>query len=59
MSGWRPLAGPLITREEEPVPIRVGDRLPEGTLTEFYEQEAPGCSVGPNNFQVSDLVTRK
>ena len=38
------------------MPIKVGDRLPEGTLTEFYEQEAPGCSVGPNNFQVSDLV---
>ena len=36
--------------------IRVGDRLPEGTLTEFYEQEAPGCSVGPNSFQVKDLV---
>jgi peroxiredoxin len=34
----------------------VGDRLPEGNLTEFYEQEAPGCSVGPNNFPVSDLV---
>jgi peroxiredoxin len=41
------------------VPIKVGDRLPEGTLTEFHEQEAPGCSVGPNNFQVSDLVKDK
>ena len=39
-------AGRLITRKEAPVSIRVGDRLPEGTLTEFYEQEAPGCSVG-------------
>ena len=38
------------------MPIRVGDRLPEGTLTEFYEQEAPGCSVGPNNFNVSELA---
>jgi glutaredoxin/glutathione-dependent peroxiredoxin len=38
------------------VSIGVGDRLPEGTLTEFYEQEAPGCSVGPNSFQVTDLV---
>ena len=36
--------------------IKVGDRLPEGNLTEFYEQEAPGCSVGPNSFKVSDLV---
>jgi peroxiredoxin len=38
------------------VSITVGDRLPEGNLTEFYEQEAPGCSVGPNSFKVSDLV---
>jgi glutaredoxin/glutathione-dependent peroxiredoxin len=38
------------------VSIKVGDRLPEGTLTEFYEQEAPGCSIGPNNFPVSDLA---
>ena len=38
------------------MPIRVGDRLPEGILTEFYEQEAPGCSVGPNSFQVSNLA---
>jgi peroxiredoxin len=40
----------------DPVSIKVGDRLPEGNLTEFYEQEAPGCSVGPNSFHVSDLV---
>ena len=39
--------------------IKVGDRLPEGSLTEFYEQEAPGCSVGPNNFHVADLVKGK
>src|SRR5262249_23145344 len=54
--GWRPLAGALITCKEEPVSIKVGDRLPEGTLTEFYEQEAPGCSLGPNTFQVKDLA---
>jgi glutaredoxin/glutathione-dependent peroxiredoxin len=41
------------------VSIKVGDRLPEGTLTEFYEQEAPGCSVGPNSFKVADLVKGK
>jgi peroxiredoxin len=51
---WSPVR--LFTRKEELVPIKVGDRLPDGSLTEFYEQEAPGCSVGPNNFQVSDLV---
>ena len=26
--------------------IKVGDRLPAGTLWEFIEEETPGCSVG-------------
>ena len=39
--------------------IKVGDRLPEGTLTEFIETETAGCSLGPNNFKVSDLVKGK
>jgi peroxiredoxin len=39
--------------------IKVGDRVPEGTLTEFIETETAGCSLGPNNFKVSDLVKGK
>jgi peroxiredoxin len=39
--------------------IKVGDRVPDGTLTEFFETEGNGCSVGPNAFQVSDLVKGK
>ena len=39
--------------------IKIGDRLPDGTLTEFIEQETPGCTVGPNAFQVSDLTKGK
>jgi glutaredoxin/glutathione-dependent peroxiredoxin len=39
--------------------IKVGDRLPEGTLTEFIETETAGCSLGPNAFKVSDLVKGK
>jgi glutaredoxin/glutathione-dependent peroxiredoxin len=39
--------------------IRVGDRLPDGTLTEMIEVETPGCVVGPNSFQVADLVKGK
>jgi peroxiredoxin len=39
--------------------IKVGDRLPEGTLTEFIETETAGCSLGPNSFKVSDLVKGK
>ena len=36
--------------------IKIGDRLPEATLTEFVEVEGNGCSVGPNAFKVADLV---
>ena len=39
--------------------IKIGDRLPEGTLTEFIETETEGCSLGPNAFKVSDLVKGK
>jgi glutaredoxin/glutathione-dependent peroxiredoxin len=33
--------------------IKVGDRLPEGTLTEMIDTERAGCTIGPNNFSVS------
>ncbi|HZP85220.1 MAG TPA: peroxiredoxin [Burkholderiales bacterium] len=39
--------------------VKVGDRLPNGTLYEFIDEERPGCSVGPNAFQVADLVRGK
>ena len=39
--------------------IKVGDKLPDGTLTEFIETETPGCTVGPNAFQVADLAKGK
>jgi peroxiredoxin len=39
--------------------IKIGDRLPEGTLTEFIETETAGCSLGPNSFKVSDLAKGK
>jgi peroxiredoxin len=39
--------------------IKIGDRLPEGTLSEFIETETAGCSLGPNTFQVADLVKGK
>lgn len=39
--------------------IKVGDTLPEGTLSEFIAVETEGCSIGPNNFKVSDLVKGK
>ena len=39
--------------------IKVGDRVPDGTLTEFIETESEGCSLGPNAFQVADLTRGK
>lgn len=39
--------------------IKVGDRVPDGTLTEFIETETEGCSLGPNSFKVADLVKGK
>jgi peroxiredoxin len=39
--------------------IKIGDRLPEGTLSEFIEVETEGCSLGPNTFKVSDLTKGK
>jgi glutaredoxin/glutathione-dependent peroxiredoxin len=39
--------------------IKVGDKLPAGTLSEFIEVEGNGCSVGPNTFNVEDLTKGK
>jgi peroxiredoxin len=39
--------------------IKVGDRLPSGTLNEFIEVEREGCSLGPNTFKVEDMVKGK
>jgi len=39
--------------------IKIGDQLPDGTLTEFIETETAGCTIGPNVFKVADLVKGK
>ena len=39
--------------------IKPGDKLPEGTLTEMIDQETPGCTIGPNNWNVADLTKGK
>jgi peroxiredoxin len=39
--------------------IKVGDRLPAGTLQEFYEVEKNGCAVGPNPVNMEDLTRGK
>ncbi len=39
--------------------IKAGDKLPAGTLWEFIEEETPGCSVGPNAFEVDKIAQGK
>ena len=39
--------------------LKVGDRLPNGVLSEYIEVQTEGCSVGPNSFKVEDLVRDK
>ncbi|HUH95587.1 MAG TPA: peroxiredoxin [Casimicrobiaceae bacterium] len=39
--------------------IRVGDRLPSGALSEYIEVETAGCTLGPNEFKIDDLVRGK
>lgn len=39
--------------------IKVGERVPDATLTEFIDTETEGCTLGPNAFQVANLVKGK
>ena len=39
--------------------LKVGDKLPAGTLNEFIEVEGNGCSLGPNTFDVAKLTAGK
>lgn len=39
--------------------LKVGDRLPSGTLQEFIEVEGGGCSIGPNGFDIEKETAGK
>lgn len=39
--------------------IKIGDKLPAGTLKEFIEVETEGCSLGPNNVDVAAATAGK
>ena len=39
--------------------IKVGDRLPAGTLQEYYDVEKDGCSIGPNPVTIESLTRGK
>ena len=39
--------------------LKVGDKLPAGSLQEFIEVEGNGCSIGPNVFDVEKATAGK
>ena len=39
--------------------IKVGDKLPGGTLFEYIEVEGEGCSLGPNAFDIAQSTAGK
>jgi peroxiredoxin len=39
--------------------LKVGDKLPAGTLQEYIEVEGEGCSLGPNSFEIGALTAGK
>jgi peroxiredoxin len=50
----------IIHREKEfTMTIKIGDRLPEGKLSEFFESATEACALGPNTFNVADLTKGK
>jgi peroxiredoxin len=46
----------FIGKENFEMTIKVGDKLPAGTLQEFYEEPTDGCAVGPNPVKVDELT---
>ncbi|HRL22422.1 peroxiredoxin [Alcaligenes sp. SDU_A2] len=39
--------------------IKVGERVPDATLSEYIDTATQTCAIGPNNFQVADLAKGK
>jgi glutaredoxin/glutathione-dependent peroxiredoxin len=39
--------------------LKVGDKLPAGSVQEFIEVEGNGCSLGPNSFDVEKATAGK
>jgi len=39
--------------------LKVGDKLPAGSLSEFVEVEGNGCSLGPNSFDIDKATAGK
>jgi peroxiredoxin len=39
--------------------LKVGDRLPAGSLQEYIEVEGDGCTLGPNKFDIAAATAGK
>ena len=39
--------------------LKIGDKLPAGSLQEFVEVEGDGCSIGPNSFELAKATAGK
>jgi peroxiredoxin len=39
--------------------LKVGDKLPAGSLQEYVEVEGNGCSIGPNSFDIAQSTAGK
>ena len=39
--------------------IKIGDKLPAGSLQEYIEVEGDGCSIGPNKFDIRKSTAGK
>ena len=39
--------------------IKIGDKLPNATVFEFFHEETEGCSLGPNKFEVEKELAGK
>ena len=39
--------------------LKVGDKLPAGSLQEFIEVEGNGCTIGPNTFEIEKAAAGK
>lgn len=39
--------------------IKIGDRVPDGTLAEYVEVASEGCAIGPNPVQIGEQLKGK
>lgn len=39
--------------------IKIGDTLPSGSLSEYFDVEGEGCSLGPNTFDIAKITAGK